>query len=70
MRLPLPSFVPATSTPGANLEQRYATLLRASEVAYTEYLRRGESSVTVTMDIEAETAYRSRALQGAPGDHR
>ena len=63
MHLPLPSFVPATSTPGSNLEQRYAKLLRDSEAAYAEYLQRGGSSVTVAMDIEAETAYRSRALE-------
>ena len=68
MRLPLPSFVAATSTPESNLEQRYAKLLRASEVAYTEYLRRRESNVIVTMDIEAETAYRSRALEEITND--
>ena len=68
MRPPIPSFVAATSTAGSNLEQRYTTLLHASGVAYAMYLQRGESSTTVSMDIEAETAYRTNALQEITND--
>ena len=63
MRLSLPNFVDATSTTGSNLEQRYATLLHASGVAYTEYLQRGQSGTTLSIDAEAETSYRTNALQ-------
>jgi hypothetical protein len=58
-----PNFVAATSTAGSNLEQRYATLLHASGVAYAEYLQRGQSGTTVAINAEAETAYRTSALQ-------
>jgi len=68
MCLPLPNFVAATSTTGSNLEQRYTTLLHASGIAYAEYLQRGESSTTVSMDIEGETAYRTSALQEITND--
>jgi len=59
IRPPLPNFVNATSTTGSNLEQRYAALLHASEGAYTEYLQRDLSSMSVSSDVEAETTYRS-----------
>jgi len=68
MRLSLPNFVDATSTAGSNLEQRYEALLHASGVAYAEYLKRGQSSTTVSIDVEAETSYRTSALQKISND--
>ena len=64
----LPDFVTATNVTGSTLEQRYTALLRASGVAYTEYLRRGQSSTTVSLDVEAETVYRTSALQEITND--
>jgi hypothetical protein len=60
-----PNFAVATSTVGLNLEERYAALLHASGVAYAEHLQRGKSTsaTTVSIDVEAETAHRTSALQ-------
>jgi hypothetical protein len=65
-----PNFVAATSTAGLNLEERYAALLHASDVAYSEHLQRGKttSTMTVSIDAEAETAHRTRALQEISND--
>ena len=63
MRLSLPKFVDATSTTSSNLEERYAALLHASGVAYAEYLQRGQSGTTASIDVEAEASSRTSALQ-------
>jgi len=68
IRLPLPNFVNATSTTGSNLEQRYAALLDASGAAYAEHLQRGQSGMSVSIDVEAETFYRTYALQEVTND--
>jgi len=68
IRLPLPNFVNATSTTGSNLEQRYAALLDASEGAYAEYFQRGQTGMSVSIDAEAETIYRTYALQEITND--
>ena len=64
----LPDFVTTTNVTGSTLEQRYATLLHASGVAYTTYLRRGKTCTTVSLDIEAETVYRTSELQEITSD--
>jgi hypothetical protein len=63
-----PNFVAATSTAGSNLEQRYASLLHASGVAYAQYLQRGQSGTAVSIDADAETAHRTSALQDITND--
>ena len=61
----LPSFLAGTSsTIGSRFEQHYATLLRASDVAYVKHLRRG---TTVLMDVEAEASHRTSALHELMG---
>src|SRR5258706_375683 len=62
----LPSFLAGTSsTIGSRFEQRYATLLRASDVAYAKHLRRG---TTMSMDVEAEVSHRTSALHELMGE--
>jgi hypothetical protein len=53
---------------GSTLEERYATLLDASAVAYKEYLQRGQRGTVVSMDVRAETAPRTSALQEIAND--
>jgi hypothetical protein len=53
---------------GSTLEERYATLLDASGVAYKEYLQRGQRGTVVSIDVRAETALRTSALQEIAND--
>ena len=61
----LPNFLTATSsTTGSRFEQHYATLLRASDAAYADHIRRG----TMPRDVEAEVSYCTNALHELMGD--
>jgi hypothetical protein len=53
---------------GSTLEDRYATLLDASGVAYKEYLQRSQSGTVVSMDVSVEIALRTSALKEIAND--
>ena len=56
-------FAATSSTTESKLEQRYATLLHASDVAYAEHIKG-----RLPMDVEAEVRYRTSALQELMGE--